>query len=45
MSGTFHDWSVGVVIPAQNEEQTIERCVTSVIAAHDACAAIVRSSR
>ena len=30
-------WAVGVVIPAQNEEKTIERCVQSVIAAHAAC--------
>jgi cellulose synthase/poly-beta-1,6-N-acetylglucosamine synthase-like glycosyltransferase len=27
-------WSVGVVIPAQNEELTIERCIESVIEAH-----------
>ena len=42
MSGAFQDWSVGVVIPAQNEEQTIERCIASVIASHDACAAPAR---
>jgi cellulose synthase/poly-beta-1,6-N-acetylglucosamine synthase-like glycosyltransferase len=30
-------WAVGVVVPAQNEESTIGRCVESVIAAHEAC--------
>lgn len=29
-------WAIGVVIPARNEEQTIERCVYSVLIAHDA---------
>jgi cellulose synthase/poly-beta-1,6-N-acetylglucosamine synthase-like glycosyltransferase len=30
-------WCVGVVVPAQNEAATIERCITSVLAAHDNC--------
>jgi cellulose synthase/poly-beta-1,6-N-acetylglucosamine synthase-like glycosyltransferase len=30
-------WSVGVVIPAQNEEKTIAKCVASVLAAHAHC--------
>jgi len=30
-------WSVGVVIPARDEEQHIERCIESVIAAIEAC--------
>ena len=30
-------WAVGVIVPAQNEQATIERCVTSIIAAHEAC--------
>jgi cellulose synthase/poly-beta-1,6-N-acetylglucosamine synthase-like glycosyltransferase len=29
-------WSVGVVIPAQNEESTIQRCIRSVLASRDA---------
>ena len=29
-------WSVGIVIPAQNEEATIERCIRSVLASCDA---------
>jgi cellulose synthase/poly-beta-1,6-N-acetylglucosamine synthase-like glycosyltransferase len=32
-----NEWSVAVVIPAQNEAATIERCIASVIAAADAC--------
>jgi cellulose synthase/poly-beta-1,6-N-acetylglucosamine synthase-like glycosyltransferase len=30
-------WRVGVVIPAQNEELTIQRCIAHVLAAHDHC--------
>lgn len=30
------DWSIGVVVPAQNEAATIERCILSIRAAHDA---------
>jgi glycosyltransferase involved in cell wall biosynthesis len=30
-------WSVGVVIPAQNEECRIDRCIRSVLASCDAC--------
>jgi cellulose synthase/poly-beta-1,6-N-acetylglucosamine synthase-like glycosyltransferase len=30
-------WSVGVVVPAQNEEKTIRRCIDSVLAAHESC--------
>jgi cellulose synthase/poly-beta-1,6-N-acetylglucosamine synthase-like glycosyltransferase len=30
-------WSIGVVIPAQNEEATIEKCIKSVLAAHENC--------
>ena len=30
-------WSVGVVVPAQNEEKTIQRCIDSVLAAHENC--------
>ena len=31
-------WSIAVVIPARNEEATIERCIRSVLAASDHCA-------
>jgi cellulose synthase/poly-beta-1,6-N-acetylglucosamine synthase-like glycosyltransferase len=30
-------WYVGVVIPAQNEEATIQKCIASVLAAHEHC--------
>jgi cellulose synthase/poly-beta-1,6-N-acetylglucosamine synthase-like glycosyltransferase len=30
-------WRVGVVIPAQNEEVTIQRCIEHVLAAHEHC--------
>jgi cellulose synthase/poly-beta-1,6-N-acetylglucosamine synthase-like glycosyltransferase len=30
-------WHVGVVIPAQNEESGVERCIRSVLASCDAC--------
>ena len=35
-TGTGSAWCVGVVIPAQNEEATVERCIRSVLAACDA---------
>ncbi len=30
-------WAIGVVVPAQNEELTIERCVATVLASYEAC--------
>jgi cellulose synthase/poly-beta-1,6-N-acetylglucosamine synthase-like glycosyltransferase len=35
-------WFIGVVIPAQNEAASIERCLASVIAAHRHCGARAR---
>jgi cellulose synthase/poly-beta-1,6-N-acetylglucosamine synthase-like glycosyltransferase len=29
------EWSIGVIVPAQNEEATIKRCIESIIAAAD----------
>jgi cellulose synthase/poly-beta-1,6-N-acetylglucosamine synthase-like glycosyltransferase len=37
VSGAEPAWWVGVVVPAQNEEMTIARCIESVIASHRAC--------
>jgi cellulose synthase/poly-beta-1,6-N-acetylglucosamine synthase-like glycosyltransferase len=37
MSVVIDAWSVAVVIPAQNEAATIERCIASVLASADAC--------
>jgi len=34
-SATAHHWSIGVVIPARNEEATIEDCIGSVLVAGD----------
>jgi glycosyltransferase involved in cell wall biosynthesis len=31
-------WHIGVVIPAQNEEATIQRCIAHVLLAHEHCA-------
>ena len=36
-AGAPRAWSIGVVVPAQNEAATIERCIRSVLAAHLAC--------
>jgi cellulose synthase/poly-beta-1,6-N-acetylglucosamine synthase-like glycosyltransferase len=30
-----HKWSIGVIVPAQNEEATMKRCIQSIIAAAD----------
>jgi cellulose synthase/poly-beta-1,6-N-acetylglucosamine synthase-like glycosyltransferase len=37
MIGGLDAWSVAVVIPAQNEAASIERCIVSVLTAADAC--------
>jgi cellulose synthase/poly-beta-1,6-N-acetylglucosamine synthase-like glycosyltransferase len=33
MTRVFYEWSIGVIVPAQNEAATIKRCLGSIIAA------------
>jgi glycosyltransferase involved in cell wall biosynthesis len=33
MTRIAHEWSIGVIVPAQNEEETIKVCIESIIAA------------
>jgi cellulose synthase/poly-beta-1,6-N-acetylglucosamine synthase-like glycosyltransferase len=37
MSAAQQDWSVGVVIPAQNEQDTIVACIGSILESHRHC--------